>query len=80
MAAADGFAIVITNALRYAIVTGIGEIIMLIGKLMITLLTGFIFYMIITFVTEISENILEPLLMLLVIIFLFRLYALLLLQ
>lgn len=62
-AASDGFTIVFTNGLRYMIVAGVGEIMMFLGKVLIAILTGVLFYIIITFTSEFSANILQPVLM-----------------
>lgn len=66
MAAKDGFEIVWSNGLRYAIVTGVGEIIMFMGKLFIAAAATASFYALITFETSISKNISQPLFLLLV--------------
>lgn len=65
-AAKDGFEIVWSNPLRYTIVAGVGEIIMFLGKLMIAAGTTIIFYCIITYVSSIKENIMEPIYLLIV--------------
>lgn len=66
MAAYDGFQVVWGNGLRYLVVAGVGEIIMFVGKVMIALGSAGCFYVLITFVPSIKENIVEPLYMLLV--------------
>ena len=73
MAAKDGFEIVWSNGLRYAVVGGIGEIVIFLGKLLIAIATTGLFYVIITFIPSIKANILEPLFLLLVNLFLFQL-------
>lgn len=50
MAAKDGFEIVWSNGIRYLIVAGIGEIMMFVGKIMISVGTTALFYVLITFV------------------------------
>lgn len=47
--------------MRYAIVGGIGAVIMFLGKIIIACLTAFGFYLLITFVTSIRQNYLQPL-------------------
>lgn len=43
------YEIIISNGMRYTIVSGVGDIIMFIGKLFIAGLTTFLFYLVITF-------------------------------
>jgi hypothetical protein len=63
-----------SNPLRYAVVGGIGEIIMLLGKLMITAATVSCFYVLITFNSTAASSIQCPIAMLIVILLLnFRL-------
>ena len=50
MAAKDGFETVWSNGMRYLIVAGVGEIMMFIGKLMISAGATAAFYCMITFV------------------------------
>ena len=69
MAASDGFSIVWSNGMRFLIVAGVGEIMMFIGKIMIAAGTTACFYLLITFVESIKNNIIEPLYMLLVIFY-----------
>lgn len=66
MAAKDGFEIVWNNGIRYLIVAGIGQIMMFIGKIMISVGSTAAFYCLITFVEEIRSGIIEPLYLLLV--------------
>lgn len=66
MAAKDGFEMVWSNPLRYAVVSGIGEIIMFLGKLMIASATVAAFYCLITFYKSASTNIQQPIAMLIV--------------
>ena len=54
MAAKDGFETVWSNGMRYLIVAGVGEIMMFIGKLMISAGTTAAFYCLITFVSTIK--------------------------
>ena len=65
-AAFDGFDLVWSNAMRYAIVGGVGEILMFLGKIMISAATAFAFYCLVTYVTSIAETIFEPILLLVV--------------
>lgn len=57
-AAKDGFEIAWSNPLRFAIVGGVGEIIMFLGKLMIASTTTFAFYCAITYISSIKNNVL----------------------
>ena len=66
-AAFDGFDLVWSNAMRFAIVGGVGEILMFIGKIMISALTAFAFYCLITYVSSIAATIFEPILLIVVI-------------
>lgn len=59
-AAKDGFEIVWSNPIRYTVVAGVGEIIMFLGKLMIAAGTTIAFYCIITYVSSIKANVMEP--------------------
>lgn len=61
-AAKDGFMLAWSNPMRYAIVGGIGMIIMFLGKLLIACLTAFIFYLIITYISSIQSKYSEPIL------------------
>lgn len=67
MAAKDGFDIVWSNGVRYAIVSGVGELMMLLGKLMIAAGTTFGFYCLITYVPTIKENIMQPIYLLVIV-------------
>jgi hypothetical protein len=53
----DAFSLIASNPARYAILEGIGEILMFLGKLIISGLTTFLFYLLITFVTDIKSNV-----------------------
>ena len=66
MAAKDGFETVWSNGMRYLIVAGVGDMMMFIGKLMIAAGATALFYCLITFVTSIKENIIEPIYLLVV--------------
>ena len=59
-AAKDGFELVWSNPLRYAIVGGIGTVIMFLGKLMIACLTAFLFYLFVTYIPSIHNNYAAP--------------------
>ena len=74
-AAKDGFEIVWSNPLRYMIVGGVGWIMMFLGKLMIAASTTALFYIIITYVSSIKANIIEPIYLLIVNIILFSLFS-----
>ena len=73
-AAKDGFEIVWSNPLRYMIVGGVGWIMMFLGKLMIAASTTALFYILITYVSSIKANIIEPIYLLIVNILLFSLF------
>jgi hypothetical protein len=55
------------NPLRYSIVNAVGMILSLVGKLLIAGLTTFLFYIFITFVTDVKQNIQEPIYLLILI-------------
>lgn len=74
-AAKDGFELAWSNAVRYAIVGGVGSIIMFLGKLMIAALTAGGFYLLITYVGTIRQNYLQPFYQVIVLSFLFSLSA-----
>lgn len=67
MAAYDGFNLVWSNAMRYAIVGGVGEIIMFLGKILISVGTALCFYLLVTYVSSIASTIFEPVLLVVVI-------------
>lgn len=66
-AAKDGFEVAWSNPLRFAVVGGVGEVIMFLGKLMIAAGTTFGFYVLITFVYSIQVNVLKPIYLLIVV-------------
>jgi len=66
-ASSDALAMISANPIRYGIVTGIGEILMLLGKLIIAGATTGLFYVLITFVQSIKENVLEPIFLLILV-------------
>ena len=66
MAAKDGFEIVWSNGMRYLIVAGVGGLMMFLGRILIAVGTTLAFYCLITFVTSIKDNILEPIYLLVV--------------
>lgn len=76
MAAWDGFQAVFSNGMRYLIVAGVGKLMMFLGRILIAIGTTAAFYCLITFVTSIKSNIIEPLYLLAVLIRLFRLSSL----
>lgn len=55
-AAKDGFMLAWSNPMRYAIVGGIGAVIMMLGKLLIAALTAFVFYLFITYISSVRES------------------------
>ncbi len=55
-AAKDGFLLAWSNIMRYAIVGGIGTVIMFLGKLLISVSTALIFYLFVTYVTSVRAN------------------------
>jgi hypothetical protein len=59
-AAKDGFELAWSNAMRYAVVGGVGTVIMFLGKMMIAGLTAGGFYLLITYVSSIRQNYLQP--------------------
>ena len=65
----DGISAILSNPLRYGIVSGVGSILMFITQLLISAGATAMFYVLITFVDSIRNNILEPI-FLLVIVFL----------
>jgi hypothetical protein len=59
--------------MRFAIVGGVGSLLMLLGKLIIAAITAFAFYCLIIFVPSIQKNYLQPFYQVIVDILLFRL-------
>ena len=72
-AAKDGFELVWSNPIRFAIVGGIGTVIMFLGKLIIASATAFLFYVFITYVQSVRKGYLEPLWQVVVLLLLLRL-------
>ena len=72
-ASKDGFEIVWSNPVRYAVVGGVGEIIMFMGKILIACSTTALVYVYLTYST--ATRVMSPLLFLLVITLLFSLYS-----
>lgn len=72
MAAYDGFNLVWSNAMRYAIVSGVGEIIMFLGKILISAGTAVAFYVLITYGKTIAKTVFEPILLIIVIFYLIQ--------
>lgn len=66
-ASADVVALIVANPLRYTIVGAVGTILALVGKLLIAALTTFLFYLFITFVSSVKENVQEPIYLLIVV-------------
>ena len=73
MASKDGFEIIWSNPLRFAIVGGVGSVIMFIGKILIASATTAVMWAV--FMYSGWGTITSPLLPLLVIYFLFSLYS-----
>jgi len=73
MAAWDGFQAVLNNGVRYIVVAGVGKLMMFIGQILIAVGTTAAFYCLITFVSSIKSNIIEPLYLLAVLMLLCRL-------
>jgi fucose permease len=67
MAAKDGFLIVLNNGIRYLVVAGVGKLMMFIGRILIAAGTTLAFYCLITFVTSIKSNIMEPIYLLVIV-------------
>ena len=57
---ADALALISANPVRYNAVGVVGYILAIVGKLTISALTTFLFYMFITFVSSVKANIIEP--------------------
>ena len=57
---ADALALISANPVRYNAVGVVGYILAIVGKLTISALTTFLFYMFITFVISVKANIIEP--------------------
>ena len=66
-AAGDALALIVANPLRFGIVAIVGWLLALIGKILIAALTTFLFYIFISFVTNIHENVQEPIYMLILV-------------
>lgn len=66
-ASADAVSLIAANPLRYGIVNAVGMILSLVGKLLIAGLTTFLFYIFITFVTDVKQNIQEPIYLLILV-------------
>jgi solute carrier family 44 protein 1 (choline transporter-like protein)/choline transporter-like protein 2/4/5 len=56
-----------SNPLRYGVVEGVGLVLMMLGKLLIAGATTFLFYLLITFVTDIRSNVQEPIYLLILV-------------
>jgi hypothetical protein len=66
-AAKDGFELVFSNILRYSIVSGVGSILMFIGKLLIALGTAGAFYLLILYYPGARINVLQPIYLLIIV-------------
>ena len=71
-AAKDGFELVWSNPIRFAVVGGIGTVIMFLGKLIIASATAFVFYVFITYNQSVRENYVEPIFQVIVLLASFR--------
>ena len=60
-------ALITGNPLRYSVVGAVGYILSIVGKLAISALTTFLFYLFITFVSSVKVNIQEPIYMLILV-------------
>ena len=65
--AGDAVSLITTNPLRFSVVAIVGWLLALVGKILIAGLTTFLFYVFVTFVTNVNENIQEPILMLILV-------------
>lgn len=66
MAAYDGFNLVWSNPIRFGVVTGVGEILMFLGKIIISAGTALFFYALIVKVDSIAKTVFEPILLVVV--------------
>ena len=66
-AAGDALALVLTNPLRFGIVAIVGWLLAMVGKILIAGLTTFLFYIFISYVTSVSQNVQEPIYLLIVV-------------
>jgi choline transporter-like protein 2/4/5 len=66
-ASSDAIALVVSNPVRYSVVGVVGYILAIVGKLTISALTTFLFYIFITFVSSVKANIQEPIYMLILV-------------
>lgn len=58
---------VFSNVLRYSIVSGVGSILMFIGKLMIASGTAGAFYLLILYTPSIRANVLQPIYLIIIV-------------
>ena len=65
--ASDAFSLILANPLRFAIVTMVGWILAMVGRILITALTVFLFYILISYVTSIHDNVQEPIYLLILV-------------
>jgi len=59
-AAADSLSLILANPTRFGVVTVVGWLLAMVGRILITGLSAFVFYIAITYVTAIQENVQEP--------------------
>jgi len=62
--AGDAVSLISSNPIRFSVVAIVGWLLALVGKILIAGLTTLLFYIFVTFVTSVNENIQEPILML----------------
>jgi hypothetical protein len=67
MASIDGVTSILSNPVRYSIVSGVGSIMTFISELLITAGGTVLFWVLITFKESIRNNIMEPIFMLIVV-------------
>ena len=59
-AAADSLSLTLANPLRFGVVTVVGWLLAMVGRILITALTSLLFYLFISYVQSVQENIQEP--------------------
>ena len=66
-ASSDALSLIASNPARYSAIGIVGYILAIVGKLTISALTTFLFYIFITFVSSVKANIQEPIYMLILV-------------
>ena len=66
-AASDAFSLILANPLRFGIVSIVGWLLAMIGRVLIAGLTTLLFYVLISYVTSIHENVQEPIFLLILV-------------